>query len=47
MQEAIEYSKGDNMIRVESDNALSMENWRAVNAKMKEALDLLKEKEGK
>lgn len=45
MQEAIEYARGANMIRVESEKVLSVERWRAVNAKMKKALDLLKNKE--
>jgi len=46
LQEAIEYGRGNNMIRVESEQVLSLERWQAMNAKMKKALDLLKNKEG-
>jgi len=45
LQEALEYARGDNMFRVESEKVLSMERWQAINAKMTEALDLLKNKE--
>ena len=46
MREAIEYARGTNKIRVESERVLSLQQWKAVNGKMKEALDLLATKEG-
>ena len=45
MKEAIEYARGKNRVRVESEHVLSLEKWQAVNNKMREALDLLKNKE--
>jgi len=43
LQEATEYARGNNMFRVESEKVLSIVQRKAVNAKMKKALDMLKE----